>query len=93
MEVSTYVAGNFRVGMAPIVMMKLPNTYTRDSKRMVLNFPSQLSDMIAPKILMNEAIETNVWKATVAVSLSNFNFCVKYRTKTADVDRIEIINQ
>lgn len=58
-KIETYVAGNCKIGIAPIVTIKLPNAYTKDTYRMVLNFPSQLSDMIAPKTLMKADIETN----------------------------------
>lgn len=45
-----YVIGKFQGSMAPIVMMTLPETYTIESHKIVLNFPHHESAMIAPKM-------------------------------------------
>lgn len=45
---NTHLAGMSTWGMAPIEIKALPNMYTMDRYKMVLNRPSQLSAMRAP---------------------------------------------
>lgn len=60
MPQQTYIGDKFTVGMAPIATIALPNAYTSERYRIVLNFPKKLSDIMAPKTHMKKTIVENV---------------------------------